>query len=179
MQTITIALKHWPSKIIESLLNREAVKKSTVSNLPPPWKLPPFGLPLPLEFRCPPWGGGVMDIFWNYSFYELYMTQQAKCLQLSTIVFFSIFISHVTLSVMTRFTYLLFSKYGKVSWSLSRTLSWVILDENSITDLVLRFRMSLNEVCSSLVFIRVTVLEKELHLNLFALAPAPGWVIIQ
>ena len=39
--------------------------------------------------------------------------------------------------------------------------------------------MSLNEVCSSLVFIRVTVLEKELHLNLFALAPAPGWVIIQ
>ena len=79
---------------------------------------------------------------------------------------------------MTRFTYLLFSKYGKVSWILSRTLSWVILDENSITDLVLRFRMSLNEVCSSLVFIRVTVLEKELHLNLFALAPAPGWVII-
>ena len=173
MQTVTLALKHWPSKITESLLNREAVKKSTVSNLPPPWKLPPFGLPLPLEFPMPSMGGGGKDIFWNYSFYELYMTQQAKYLQLNT------FISHVTLSVMSRFTYLLFSKYGKVSWILSLTLSWVILDENSITDLVLRFRMSLNEVCSSLVFIRVTVLEKELHLNLFALAPAPGWVIIQ
>ena len=181
MQTI-LALKHWTSKITESLLNREAVKKSTVSNLPPP---PPgncllLDSPSPWNFRCPPMGGGRMDIFYNYSFYELYMTQQAKYLQLSTIVFFFIFISHVTLSVMTRFTYLLFSKYGKVSWILSRTLSWVILDENSITDLVLRFRMSLNEVCSSLVFIRVTVLEKELLLNLFALAPAPaGWVIIQ
>ena len=181
MQTITLALKHWPSKIIESLLNREAVKKKHCKQPPTPletvtfWTPPPLGIPLPSMG-----GGGVMDIFWNYSFYELYMTQQAKCLQLSTIVFFfSIFISHVTLSVMTRFTYLLFSKYGKVSWILSRTLSWVILDENSITDLVLRFRMSLNEVCSSLVFIRVTVLEKELHLNLFALAPAPGWVIIE
>ena len=36
MQTITRALKHWPSKITDSLLNREAVKKkSNVSNLPP------------------------------------------------------------------------------------------------------------------------------------------------
>ena len=44
------------------------------------------------------------------------MTQNysAKCLQSKTIVFF-IFNSLVTLSVMTRFTYLLFSKYGKVS----------------------------------------------------------------
>ena len=91
MQTITLALKHWPSKIItESLLNREAVKKSTVSNLPPPWKLPPFGLPLPLKLPLPSnGGGGGEDIFWNFSFYELYMTQQAKYLQLSTSFFFS------------------------------------------------------------------------------------------
>ena len=60
MQTITLALKHWASKITESLLNREAVKKSTVSNLPdpPPWKPPPIGLPLPLEFPLPSNGGG-------------------------------------------------------------------------------------------------------------------------
>ena len=180
MQTIALALKHWPSKITESLLNREAVKKKHCKQPPTPletasfWTPPPLGISVALQR-----GGRGEDIFWNYSFYELYMTQQAKYLQLSTSFFFFIFISHVTLSVMTRFTYLLFSKYGKVSWILSLTLSWVILDENSITDLVLRFRMSLKEVCSSLVFIRVTVLEKELHLNLFALAPAPGWVIIQ
>ena len=167
------------SKITESLLNREAVKKEYCKQPPTPletasfWTPPPLGISIALQ-----WGGGG-GYFWNYSFCELYMTQQEKYLQLSTIAFFFIFISHVTLSVMTRFTYLLFSKYEKVSWILSLTLSWVILDENSITDLVLRFRMSLNEVCSSLVFIRVTVLEKELHLNLFALAPAPGWVIIQ
>ena len=58
MQTITLALKHWHGKITDGLLNREAVKKSTVSTLPAPRKLPLFGLPLPLEFPLPSMVGG-------------------------------------------------------------------------------------------------------------------------
>lgn len=90
MQTITLALKHWPSKITESLLNREAVavKKKHCKQPPTPletasfWTPPPLGISIALHGG----GGGVMDIFWNYSFYELYMTQQTKYLQLSIIV---------------------------------------------------------------------------------------------
>ena len=180
MQTITLALKHWPSKITESLLNREAVKKKHCKQPPTPLETVSFWTPPPLGISVALHGGEGDGYFLTLFILWVIHDSTSKMFTIKYYSFFSIFISHiVTLSVMTRFTYLLFSKYGKVAWILSLTLSWVILDENSITDLVLRFRMSLNEVCSSLVFIRVTVLEKELHLNLFALAPAPGWVIIQ
>ena len=35
---------------------------------PPPQKLLSYGPTSLQNFRCPPWGRGGMDIFWNYTF---------------------------------------------------------------------------------------------------------------
>ena len=64
MQTITLALKHWASKITESLLNREAVKKKHCKQPPTPlettsyWTPPPLGISVALQR-----GGGGGKIF--------------------------------------------------------------------------------------------------------------------
>ena len=45
----------------------DPLAKTSVRNSPAPWKLPIFGSPPPRNFRCPPWGEGGRDIFWNYT----------------------------------------------------------------------------------------------------------------